>query len=1856
MAEFDIVRIRYTWRGNWAATTAYKIDDIVKYGGSSYVCMRVHTSSTFLADQEFLANPGDTNPTPAWSKMTDGFTFKGAWDDTVVYAVGDLVLYGGVLYVCTQEHTSGSTFVEYSFAFSTYVSLYNLRDNWTASTRYGVGDVVRNGGIVYICNTEHTSSNNANGLESDQSKWTLFYEGIDYKGIWTSSTKYVVNDLVKYGGSILRCTEQHTSISEIDNSKFQIELPGFNFYNQWNNSTYYAIGDLVLHGGWLYRALTNNFNKNPGDSIYQPTEINWAVVSQGINFVGDWTVNNTYKTGDVVRRGGYVYEALLNSTDDGSTIDYLDNSNWTLVTKGNFWRGNWDNNIAYAPGDTVTYLGLTYSCNFYHLSNQQNFPGDNGSGYAYWDLLIDTGALIGMTDRGDLLTYGLSRTLQGDGSTVGPTRVPLGDQFDVVSITDDNSVYYKEWGIHEKVRYVSADDNVALDDDTDPDRGKSPFRPYRTIKFACEQVFNLGDNGELTTIKILPGLYEEVLPIIVPKKVALRGDELRSVTVKPNAPNATLIGDLSYRISALNHIATIIEDLLQGDTLVASTGNDQEQIFSTSLTYTYNGYSPPQYDENGDEIFQSIVSIENNITSTPAVANLVVDLIEDIIDYLNFYLNSVGSAPTKTGSNTAIVSADYVNAAIILRDNKNFIAAEAVAYIQQNFPVYNLNIDHYKQDFKRYVEAWANDIIYAGNYHTLTASSHYRSEVEGSSDKDMFYLRDATGVRNMTLSGLTGTLSPSNVILRNRRPTGGAYCSLDPGWGPNDEKVWITTRSPYVQNVTTFGYGAVGQKIDGALHNGGNKSIVSNDFTQVISDGIGAWVTNNGRAELVSVFTYYSHIGMFAENGGVIRATNGNSSYGNFGAFSDANDPTETPTYGNINNRTNQASVASAFAGESNDEILILEYANAGQNYSTASFIITGSGSGASTRFEETRDNAIFQALVRNYPGDNANTPGGDGYFLSGNNAQIGDLTTITLASNDTTTEAEILGMRIILTSGPGTGQYGIVDSYDDFTKILTVRKESNGELGWDHVIPGYPYPTLITTNTVYRFEPRPIFSDPGFSAENINTGSTLSWTNLVYGETSDTFTLVQGSAGTGVTIGISPAPAFFNVTKTARTYTVTLVAGGAGYEIDQTVTIDGADVGGESGENDIVITVTGISDDSTNAITSFTYRGIAHSGVFIATASSGDSYLISYDGENWDTGTLPQAGNYRGLAWGENIFVTIADASDVAYTSSDGINWTLRTLPNVRQWIDCVYGDDIFVAIAVNNDSSAWSTNGTTWTAATIPDFGDSTSNEWISLAYGKGKFIALANSNNASATGVYNSGLGTFTWSTHVIEVDDSTPKDWTSIAYGNGRFVAISSTGDVSVTFDGSHWNTTSSAMPTQDGSTQMYWKKIKYGQGVFFAICDTGGRVVGNDVTTGPTNFAATSYDGVHWTGRTLSKNSIWTNLGFGNPDISAGDSTTLSNSTGMWIILPNSAESEFSRVFTGAKALGRVIVESGSVRQVKLWEPGSGYLSAPTVTIVDPNSIEDVYVDCRVADRVLAQPAWVNRGVSYKTSTTTVEIIGDGFADELPDGAFIFVENLATLPGPGSQFRFGGATGFFTVITEEIVSTQNGTFTAYFRISPSLSYDEDIRHNTEVEIRTRYSQVRITGHDFLEVGTGNFEQTNYPELYATGNYTNAPENEVFETNGGRVFYTSTDQSGNFRTGELFAVEQATGIVTISADFFDLQGLSELALGGVRLGGSGTVIREFSTDPLFTADSNNVIPTQRAIKGYLSNRLNVGGADLLTASFIAGTVKIGPDEIDNTASISNNVTAIADFRGTDIGISGSLLGLIQFTKSF
>lgn len=426
---------------------------------------------------------------------------------------------------------------------------------------------------------------------------------------------------------------------------------------------------------------------------------------------------------------------------------------------------------------------------------------------------------------------------------------------------------------------------------------------------------------------------------------------------------------------------------------------------------------------------------------------------------------------------------------------------------------------------------------------------------------------------------------------------------------------------------------------------------------------------------------------------------------------------------------------------------------------------------------------------------------------------------------------------------------------------------------------------------------------------------------------------------------------------------------------------------------------------------------------------------------------------------------------------------------------------------------------------------------------------------------------------------------------------------------------------------------------------------------------------TTEDGVLWTDRVLGNSGVF---GKGIACGSYNDKPT-------WLFLADELTTGgLQRANIGSRAKLRADILNGAFQTVKIWDPGSNYAldgSDFTVTVTDTQYTADAEIDPRMRNKVLAQPSFVNAGVGYRSTSSTITITGDGFADIIPEANEIVLDGVQIIPGPGVQIRISTVPDentedpddlrLFTGVSATDLGEDdsgNGTRTVRFTVTPRVRNEYNLEHGTGVALNILYSQARITGHDFLDIGTGNFEETNYPEIYASGNYfVAAPENEVQEINGGRVFYVSTDQDGNFRAGELFGVDQATGIVTISAEFFDLDGLSELALGGVRLGGSGAVVREFSTDPTFSADSNNIVPTQRAIASFLANRLSVGGENLETNEIVAGKVKIGGEEnvIDMTTSDPLNFNRTVDFSGADDGgrvtaIQGTIVGQMLFLR--
>ena len=107
----------------------------------------------------------------------------------------------------------------------------------------------------------------------------------------------------------------------------------------------------------------------------------------------------------------------------------------------------------------------------------------------------------------------------------------------------------------------------------------------------------------------------------------------------------------------------------------------------------------------------------------------------------------------------------------------------------------------------------------------------------------------------------------------------------------NPDIVYYYTQSPYIHNCTNFITNSIGMKIDGSKNIGPFKSMVTDSYTQYNSNGIGVSLSNEGYAQIVSMFTINTDVAIAANSGGQCDITNSNSSFGNFGLVTDGVGP-----------------------------------------------------------------------------------------------------------------------------------------------------------------------------------------------------------------------------------------------------------------------------------------------------------------------------------------------------------------------------------------------------------------------------------------------------------------------------------------------------------------------------------------------------------------------------------------------------------------------------------------------------------------------------------------------------------------------------------------------------------------------------------------------------------------------------------------------------------------------------------------------------------------------------------------------------------------------------------------------------
>ena len=184
---------------------------------------------------------------------------------------------------------------------------------------------------------------------------------------------------------------------------------------------------------------------------------------------------------------------------------------------------------------------------------------------------------------------------------------------------------------------------------------------------------------------------------------------------------------------------------------------------------------------------------------------------------------------------------------------------------------------------------------------------------------------------------------------------------------------------------------------------------------------------------------------------------------------------------------------------------------------------------------------------------------------------------------------------------------------------------------------------------------------------------------------------------------------------------------------------------------------------------------------------------------------------------------------------------------------------------------------------------------------------------------------------------------------------------------------------------------------------------------------------------------------------------------------------------------------------------------------------------------------------------------------------------------------------------------------------------------------DATITFQISTCRATGHDFLDIGTGGFNTTNYPNVIF-GRPRIVPETpnprETEDRTQGRCFYVSTDQDGFFRVGEFFTVDQGTGTISFEAAI----ALSNLdGLGFKR----GVVITAFLTDTGMTDNATDAVPTQSAVRGYVNRRLGFDESGEEVPDWITRYLSLAGGSMQGTLDMNDNfITNIPDVLATEV----------------
>ena len=330
-------------------------------------------------------------------------------------------------------------------------------------------------------------------------------------------------------------------------------------------------------------------------------------------------------------------------------------------------------------------------------------------------------------------------------------------------------------------------------------------------------------------------------------------------------------------------------------------------------------------------------------------------------------------------------------------------------------------------------------------------------------------------------------------------------------------------QSPYIQNCTNFIDGSTGLHIDGDDAIGNIKSMVVDSYTQFNSGGVGCKISNEGYAQLVSMFTICTETAVECNNGGSCDLTNSNSSFGTNGLVADGVSPKKYT--GTV-----------AQASNAGDDTIRVNIATTQKSVSTASYaettgvltVTTTAAHGFEVGMDVKIENLTFSCT----------SPSGTAVFPSGNYGYIFKVestpsTTQFTVNVGTSTIAHTYvsgGTAEIEAVRPFAGQVVFFDTlYYEVTKINI----TNGGSGYDPNNP--PTVTLASSPESWGIDAEAIAE---VSSTGVVTSIIVTSNGRGYGSTIANPTIAAPTSGTTATATAELTPSYFIVESSFETST----------------------------------------------------------------------------------------------------------------------------------------------------------------------------------------------------------------------------------------------------------------------------------------------------------------------------------------------------------------------------------------------------------------------------------------------------------------------------------------------------------------------------------------------------------------------------------------------------------------------------------------------------------------------------------------------------------------------------------------------